>query len=91
MAFVQITKVLNLGKAQYDQIMKSAYGNKPVPGETFHVAGPGKGVWYVVDGWRSREECDASMKMLMPALQAAGLSMDSMTVDEFEIHTFKTG
>jgi hypothetical protein len=90
MAFVQVTKAAGVTREQYDQIMQSTFGGKLAEGELFRVAGPGQDTWFVIDGWSSREQCDRSMEKLMPAFMKAGLSMDSMMVDEFEIHERKT-
>jgi hypothetical protein len=89
MAFVQITTVPQLEKEKYDQIIESAYGSRLARGEMFRVAGPGKDAWYVIDGWLTRKDCDDSLEKLVPALQAAGLAMESMAVEEFEVHAFK--
>jgi hypothetical protein len=90
MAFVQVTKVSGVTGDLYDQIMRAAFGGDLADGELFRVAGQGQGAWYVIDGWTSREQCDRSMQQLMPEFGEAGLSMNSMTLEEFEIHEFKS-
>lgn len=89
MAFVQITTAPGLTAEQYDAIMQAAYGGELTDGETFHVAGPADDTWYVVDGWESREQCEASMAKLMPALGDAGVDASSFEISEFEIHALK--
>lgn len=89
MAFVQVVLAPDITAEQYDQVIASAYGGKLDEGEIFHVAGKGAEGWWVIDGWDTREACDASMQRLMPALQEAGISMDEMP-KEFEIHRFET-
>jgi hypothetical protein len=90
MSFVQITRVSGVTSDQYDEIMRSAHSGALADGELFRVAGKGgEDAWYVIDGWNSREQCERSLERLMPAFGKAGLSMESMAVEEFEIHEFK--
>lgn len=89
MKFVQVTKVKNLDSEKYDQIVQSWAGDSLTDGEIFRVAGKGKDVWFVIDGWETREQCDASGAKLMPVLQKEGVAMDSMELEEFEIHDWK--
>jgi hypothetical protein len=88
MAFVQIVTIPGVTADQYDQVMEKAFAGRSVDGELFHVAGQNEAGWWVIDGWQSREQCEASMMKLMPALQEAGISMSAQP-QEFEIHKLK--
>jgi hypothetical protein len=85
MAFVQIVTVPGVTADQYDEAMERAHGGSLSDGELFHVAGKGDADWWVIDGWESREQCDAAGQKLMPALQQVGISL-SQPPQEFEIH-----
>jgi len=85
MPFVQIVTIPGVTADQYDKVMEIASGGELSDGELFHVAGQNEAGWWVIDGWESREQCERSMGKLMPALQAAGISMSEMP-QEFEIH-----
>jgi hypothetical protein len=93
MAFVQIQKAVGITKDQYDQVMMTATGGDLGDGELFRVAGGTENDWWVIDGWESREQCDANMAKLMPAFAQAGISIDAMPEPptEFEIHELRTG
>jgi hypothetical protein len=85
MAFVQIVNAKGVTAEQYDKVIELAYGGKLHEGELFHVAGPTADGFCVIDAWESREQCDASMEKLMPALEASKISLTEMPV-EFEVH-----
>jgi hypothetical protein len=88
MAFVQVVKMKGMASEQYDEVMSKAYGGHDLEdGELFHVAGGSGDEWWVIDGWETREQCDASGAKLMPALQELGLMENMMgPPSEFEIH-----
>jgi hypothetical protein len=86
MAFVQMVTVPGMTADQYDNVMELAYGGGHLSdGEIFHVAGGNDAGWWVIDGWESRAQCDASAEKLMPALQEVGISLTAPP-QEFEIH-----
>jgi hypothetical protein len=87
MAFVQTGVVPGMTADEYDKIMEISHGGQPLEGELFHVAGPADDGWCVIDGWESREACDAAMQKYMSAFQEVGVSMEAMAPPkEFEIH-----
>lgn len=90
MAFVQIVTIPGVRSDQYDKVIELAYGDQPVDGELFHVAGQNDAGWWVIDGWESREQCERSFEQLMPALREVGISM-SEEPKEFEIHRLTLG
>ena len=91
MAFVQITICPGLTAEQYDKVMELGAGNKLGDGELFHVAGPEGDTWFVIDGWASREQCDANMAKLMPAFAETGVDPSGFSGHEFEIHNHWRG
>ncbi len=89
--FVQVTRSRTLGKDQYRAVRDQATGGKLLDGELFYVDGyQGDEVW-VIDAWETREACDRGMEKWGPAMQAAGVSMDDMTLEEFEIDQLHLG
>jgi hypothetical protein len=85
MPFVQVTRSKALDKAQYEALREQATGGQLLDGELFFVDGyQGDEVW-AIDGWETREQCDRAMEKWGPAMQAAGVSMEDMTLEEFEI------
>jgi hypothetical protein len=91
MAFVQVVRSKALTKDQYKKLREQATGGKLLDGELFFVDGfQGDELW-TIDGWETREACDRGMEKWGPAMQAAGVSMDDMTLEEFEIDTLHLG
>jgi hypothetical protein len=91
MAFVQVVRSKALSREQYRAVRDQATGGKLLDGELFFVDGyQGEEVWSI-DGWESREACDRGMEKWGPAMQAAGVSMDAFTLDEFEIDHLHLG
>lgn len=92
--FVQVTRSRTLDKDQYRSMRDQATGGKLLDGELFYVDGyQGDEIW-AIDAWETREACDRGMAKWGPAMQAAGVSMDAMTLEEFEIdqlHLSNTG
>jgi hypothetical protein len=76
----------------YDEVMEKAFGGHALQdGEMFHVAGVNADGLWVIDGWETREQCDASGAKLMPVLQEEGLMEATGEPTEFEIHSLKLG
>ncbi|MBT2523839.1 hypothetical protein [Arthrobacter sp. ISL-28] len=68
-----------------------ATGGKLLDGELFYVDGyQGDEIW-AIDAWETREACDRGMEKWGPAMQAASVSMDDMTLEEFEIDQLHLG
>src|SRR5919201_4833832 len=91
MPFVQVTRTKAVSKEKYERIREQATGGKLLDGELFFVDGyQGDEIW-AIDGWESREACDRGMEKWGPAMEAAGVSMDSMSLEEFEIDQLYLG
>lgn len=91
MPFVQVTRTKAVRKDTYERIREQATGGKLLDGELFFVDGyQGDELW-AIDGWETREQCDRGMEKWGPAMQAAGVSMDDMTLEEFEIDQLRLG
>jgi hypothetical protein len=91
MAFVQVTRAKGVGKDTYQAMREQATGGKLLDGELFFVDGyQGDEIW-AIDGWETREACDRGMEKWGPAMQAAGVSMDGMSLEEFEIDQLHLG
>jgi hypothetical protein len=91
MTFVQVTRVKGVSRDTYQTIREQATGGKLLDGELFFVDGyQGDEIW-AIDGWETREACDRGMEKWGPAMQAAGVSMDGMSLEEFEIDQLHLG
>jgi hypothetical protein len=91
MAFVQVTRAKGVSKDTYQAIREQATGGQLLDGELFFVDGyQGDEIW-AIDGWETREACDRGMEKWGPAMQAAGVSMDAMSLEEFEIDQLHLG
>jgi hypothetical protein len=91
MAFVQVTRAKGVSKDTYQAMRDQATGGKLLDGELFFVDGyQGDEIW-AIDGWETREACDRGMEKWGPAMQAAGVSMDAMSLEEFEIDQLHLG
>ena len=91
MAFVQVTRAKGISRDTYVAMREQATGGKLLDGELFFVDGyQGDEVW-AIDGWETREACDRGMEKWGPAMEAAGVSMDSMSLEEFEIDQLHLG
>ena len=68
--------VPGMTQAQYEQAMRQIGPQMQArPGFLAHLAGPTSGGWYVVEAWRSKEDCEAWIReVVQPALQAAGVA-----------------
>jgi hypothetical protein len=92
MAFVQITRTRGVANDKYETIRRQATGGKLLDGELFFVDGQHGDELWIVDGWKTREQCDrAAMDAWGPAMAAAGVSMDDITTEEFEIDELHLG
>ena len=62
--------------AQYDSILTDLdqKGAGTPDGRTFHVGAPSADGWFVVAVWESREQFDSFAAVLVPTLQAAGMT-----------------
>jgi hypothetical protein len=91
MAFVQVTRTKAVSKDLYERIREQATGGQLLDGELFFVDGyEGDELW-AIDAWDTREQCDRGMEKWGPAMEAAGVSMDSVTLEEFEIDRLLVG
>jgi hypothetical protein len=91
MAFVQVTRSKALSREQYQQLRDQATGGKLLEGELFFVDGyRGDEIW-AIDGWETREACDRGMETWGPAMQAADISMEDISLEEFEIDQLHLG
>lgn len=75
-AIVVVFDVPGMTAEQYDRVIKDleATGEGRPKGRLYHVASPKPGGWFVVDVWESPELLDRFAKILMPILQAAGVT-----------------
>jgi hypothetical protein len=85
MPFVQVTKTRGVSKERYEALREQATGGTLLDGELFFVDGYQGDVVWVIDGWETREQCDRAMEKWGPAMAAAGISMDDVNLEEFEI------
>jgi hypothetical protein len=91
MAFVQVTRSKTISKDRYLTVREQATGGKLLDGELFFVDGyDGDEIW-AIDGWETREACDRGMEKWGPAMQAAGVTMEDFTLEEFEIDQLHLG
>jgi hypothetical protein len=91
MPFVQVVRSKALSKEQYARLREQATGGKLLDGELFFVDGyQGDELW-TIDAWETREQCDRGMEKWGPAMEAAGVSMNDMTLEEFVIDTLHLG
>src|SRR4029453_14104138 len=89
--FVQVTRSQSLDKDRYRAMRDQATGGKLLDGELFYVDGYQGGEIWAIDAWETREACDRGMEKWGPAMQAAGVSMDDMSLEEFEIDQLRLG
>ncbi len=89
--FVQVTRSRTLDKDRYRAMRDQATGGKPLDGELFYVDGyQGDEIW-AIDARETRAACDRGLEEWGPAMQAAGVSMDDLTLEEFEIDQLHLG
>jgi hypothetical protein len=84
MAFVQVSKAKNLTEEAFHKLAEAWIGDG-LDGLLFAVGGPGQGAFYLVEGWESREDCDAAMVKLTEAVQRLGIEPPEVTEEEFDL------
>ena len=92
MAFVEVDKFPGFTTEDYERLMEAAYGGTELlDGQLFFVVGTAGDTLVYVDGWQSREQCDAAMAKMMEAASKLGMSFENMSHEEFEIYDLKAG
>ena len=63
--------------AQYDGVINELEnkGAGSPDGRLYHFAAPSSGGWFVVDVWESQQQLDKFSEVLIPVLQAAGVTL----------------
>ena len=91
MAFVVEFNVPGMTTAEYDTVLSrlESKGVGSPDGRVYHVAAPGSGGWFVVDVWESQEHFDRFGEVLIPTLQAAGVT--PATPEVRPVHNIITG
>ena len=76
MAIVVEFNLAGMTATQYDGIIKDleSKGAGSPDGRMSHVAAPSADGWFVVDVWESQEQFDKFGEVLVPTLQAAGVT-----------------
>ena len=91
MAIVVEFNLPGMTAAQYDSVLKELE-NKGVgspDGRVCHVAAPSSDGWFVVDVWASQEQFDRFGEVLIPTLQAGGVT--PATPEVRPVHSIITG
>jgi hypothetical protein len=86
MAFVEVDKFPGLSTQTLDQWVETAEMRELQEGELFRVAGTADGTLLVLNAWESREACNLAMEKYMDAAKELGISLESMSHEEYEIH-----
>ena len=68
--------------------MTAAQGVGSPDGRHYHIAAPSPSGWFVVDVWESQEQFDKFGEVLLPTLQAAGVTA---TPEVRPVHHIITG
>ena len=65
-----------MNAAEYDRVIQDLErrGVGTPAGRSYHFAAPSADGWFVVDVWESQEQFDKFGEVLMPTLQAAGIT-----------------
>ena len=76
--------------AQYDSIIRDleSKGAGSPDGRVSHVAAPSSDGWFVVDVWESQEKFDRFGEVLIPIMQATGVTA---TPEVRAVHNIITG
>ena len=76
MAIVVEFNAPGMTAAQYDSILSDldSKGVGSPDGRVYHVAAPSSDGWFVVDVWASQEQFDKFGEVLIPTLDAAGVT-----------------
>ena len=91
MAIVVEFNVPGMTATEYDSVL-AELENKGVgspDGRVYHVAAPSAGSWFVLDVWESQEQFDRFGEVLIPTLQAAGIT--AATPEVRPVHNIITG
>lgn len=91
MAFVEVAKAKGMTKETFDRLRKAWIGDGLLDGMLFIAGGPGKDGWYLVEGWESREQCDAALEKLMETVSRLGIELPELTEEEFELDYQRLG
>ncbi len=76
MAIVVEFNIPDMTAAEYDGVLRELErkGAGSPDGRLYHVAAPNPGGWFVVDVWESQQQFDRFGEVLIPTLQAAGVT-----------------
>ena len=76
MAIAVVFDVPGMTAEQYDKVIQAleSEGAAAPEGRVYHVAAPANGGWFVFDIWESEEKFGAFSGVLIPKLQAAGVT-----------------
>lgn len=83
--FVQVTKAKGIGSETFHRLREAWIGDGLAGGMLFLVAGPGDDAWYVVEGWRSREDCEAALAAFIGAVREVGIEAPELIEEEFDL------
>ena len=91
MAIVAEFKIPGMTATQYDSVLRDleSKGVGSPDGRVYHVAAPSSDGWFVVDVWESQEQFDRFGDVLIPTLQAAGVT--PATPEVRPVHNIITG
>ena len=88
MAITVIFRVPDAGQEQYDAVMKGL--GDEAPGRIYHVAGPAKDGWMVVDVWESTEHFEQFLaEKLIPVARRVGFF--ASLPESFEVYNIVEG
>lgn len=76
MSMTVVFKMPGVSQQQYDQVIKAleAKGAGKPDGRLYHIASAMKDGWMVIDIWESEGKLGQFAEVLMPTLQAAGIT-----------------
>ena len=74
MAIVVEFNIPGMTATQYDSVLKDLENKGVTRWPQYHVAAPSSGGWFVVDVWESQEQFEKFGEVLIPTLQAAGVT-----------------
>ena len=91
MAIAAEFNVPGMTATQYDSVVREleSKGVGSPDGRLYHVAAPSSDGWFVVDVWASQEQFDKFGEVLIPTLQAAGVT--AATPEVRPVHNIITG
>ncbi len=90
MAIVVEFNAPGMTASQYDSVLRAleSKGVGSPDGRVYHVGAPSADGWFVVDVWESQEQFDRFGEVLVPTLQAAGVTA---TPEVRPVHNIITG